>query len=351
MKNIKIVSLTACMAWMLSLMFLSSCSNDDSASVYRGAPVIESISRSGYDLAGNLLPSTPVTLVDPKNYYIIHGKGLLSTTKVYFNDFDTYFRPTFVTDTDIVILIDEKTPYSNTSNELKVVTGRGTAVFNLTVAPPVPTFNWFNSINASEGDIVTISGDYFLNPVVKVGTENVPVVSSALTEVKFKMPANATDKYVTVSNISGAAVSAEAIGSALYDDVLQGDAGHNAWQTADTFNASFKDDKVQGESSIKFVFGGWNGADMKFNSRDVSKYKAFRVKVKSISQNANASITFVFGGWAYQIKKSLTSTWTTIEIPFSDIGNPTTFDQLTLQESGNFGGNTILMDDMGFVLK
>ena len=43
--------------------------------------------------------------------------------------------------------------------------------------------------------------------------------------------------------------------------------------------------------------------------------------------------------------------WTYIEIPFSDIGNPTTFDQITFQESGNFGGNTILIDDMGFVLK
>ncbi|MNL67306.1 hypothetical protein D3C87_1918750 [compost metagenome] len=90
---------------------------------------------------------------------------------------------------------------------------------------------------------------------------------------------------------------------------------------------------------------------MKFNSRDVSKYKAFRVKVRSISANTDAKITFVFGGWAYQIQKSLASTWTTIEIPFSAIGNPTTFDQLTLQESGNFGGNTILMDDMGFVIK
>ena len=40
-----------------------------------------------------------------------------------------------------------------------------------------------------------------------------------------------------------------------------------------------------------------------------------------------------------------------LEIPFSDIGNPTTFDQITFQESGNFGGNTILIDDMGFVLK
>ena len=350
MKNIKIVSLAAFLALTISLFF-TSCSSDDSAAVYTGAPVIESVMPSGYNLDGSLKPLVPTTLVDPKNYYVIHGKGLLNTTKVYFNDFDTYFKPVFVTDTDIIILVDEKTPYANASNQLKVVTTNGTAVFDLTVAPPIPTFNWFNSINAAEGDVVTINGDYFLNPVVKVGTQNATIISSTLTEIKFKMPANALDKYVSVANISGVTASAVAVGSALYDDVLQGDAGHWMWNGSDVFDTNYKTDKTQGDSSIRFVFAGWGGADMKFNSRDVSKYKAFRVKVRSISANTDAKITFVFGGWAYQVQKSIASTWTTIEIPFSAIGNPTTFDQLTLQESGNFGGNTILMDDMGFVLK
>jgi len=53
----------------------------------------------------------------------------------------------------------------------------------------------------------------------------------------------------------------------------------------------------------------------------------------------------------HQIVKKFSTEWTYIEIPFSEIGDPTTFDQLTLQESGGFGGNTILFDDMGFVLK
>jgi len=351
MKNIKIVSLTACMTWVLSLMLFSSCSNDDSASAYTGAPVIESVMPSGYNQDGSLKPLTPTTLVDPKNYYVIHGKGFLGTTKVYFNDFDTYFRPTFVTDTDIIVLVDEKTPYANSSNQLKVVTNKGTAVFDLTVAPPVPTFNWFNSINAVEGDVVTINGDYFLNPIVKVGTQNATVISSTLTEVKFKMPANTLDKYVSVANISGVTSSSVAVGSALFDDVIQGDAGHWGWNPTDIFVDNFTGDKTQGTTSMKITFGGWGGADMKFVSRDVSKYKAFRVKVKGTSTNTDASLVFVFGGWAYQIKKAIPSTWTTIEIPFSEIGNPKTFDQLTFQESGNFGGNTILMDDMGFVLK
>lgn len=344
MKNIKIKYLLPFIMAFMVLGVFSSCSNDE-ASSSGGGPVITSVSLSK---EGTLVP---VTVGDPKNYYIIQGSGLSSVTKIYFNDFDTYFNPTLVTDTAIFVLIDEKTPYANSSNKLKLVTKQGTVLYDFVVAPPTPKFNSYNSINAAAGDVVTVYGDYFLNPTVKVGTIDVPVISSTLTEIKFKMPANATDKYVTVTNISGSTTSEEAVGSALYDDILQGDAGHWMWSGGDTFDTNFKDDKVQGEAAIKFVFGGWNGADMKFNSRDVSKYKAFRVKVKSVSTNTAASVIFVFGGWAYQIKKTITSQWTTIEIPFSDIGNPTTFDQLTLQESGNFGGNTILMDDMGFVLK
>lgn len=347
MKNIKIKYLLPFFVMVLVVSgVFSSCDNDDSGSGSDGAPVITSVAKAE---AGDLVP---VTQGDPKNYYIIRGTGLSFVEKIYFNDFDTYFNPVLVTDTEIFVLIDEKTPYANSSNQLKVVTKSGTALYDFITKPPTPKFNWYNSINAAEGDVVTVNGDYFLNPTVKVGTVDVPVISSTLTEVKFKMPANAMNKYVTVSNISGSTVSNQAVGSALYDDAFPEGSNHWMWDGADVFDTDFKDDKVQGESSIKFVFkAGWNGADMKFNSRNVSQYKAFRVRVKSLSANSAASIIFVFGGWAYQIKKTLTPEWTTIEIPFSDIGNPTTFDQLTLQESGNFGGNTIFMDDMGFILK
>lgn len=344
MKNIKIKYLLSYFAMALMAVGLfSSCDNESTTS--DSGLTITSVAKA---VAGDLLP---VTVGDPKNYYIIRGSGFTTVQKIYFNDFDTYFNPVLVTDTEIVVLIDEKTPYANASNKLKVVTKNGTLLYDFVVAPPTPKVDSYNSINAAAGDVVTVYGNYFLDPIVKVGTENVAVISSTLTEIKFKMPADAMDKYVTVTNISGSTVATQAIGSALYDDALQGDAGHWTWNGADTFNTGFTEDKVQGLASIKLIFGGWNGADMKFVSRDVTKYKAFKVRVKSISTNSDASLKFVFGGWAFQIIKKISTEWTTIEIPFSEIGNPTTFDQLTLQESGGFGGNTILMDDMGFVLK
>ncbi|MGO4770173.1 hypothetical protein ACEN2I_00785 [Flavobacterium sp. W22_SRS_FK3] len=351
MKNIKIVSLAACMVWMLSLMFFTSCSNDDSESVYSGAPVIETVSKSGYDEAGNLLPSTPATIGDPKNYYIIHGKGLSTTTKIYFNDFDTYFRPTFVTDTDIVVLIDEDTPYADASNKLKVVTQKGTAEFDFMIAPPVPTFTSFNRINAAEGDLVTIKGKYFLNPVVTLAkTATLPavpvtVMSSTLEQIVVKIPANANRRYLSVANISGSATAVEAIGTALYDEELYGVQWGGPW-AGKGVNFAFTGDAYQGEKSWQWEFGQWDGGNWGFNI-DVTPYKAMRIAIKG---SKNGRVNFNINGGANYVL-NVTTSWVYMEIPFTELGNPTNISMLTFQESNGDGGNTVLFDDIGFVLK
>lgn len=50
--------------------------------------------------------------------------------------------------------------------------------------------------------------------------------------------------------------------------------------------------------------------------------------MKSTVDNSSASLKMVFGGWAFQIVKPVTTGWTYIEIPFSEIGNPTTLTKL-----------------------
>jgi hypothetical protein len=351
MKNLKIVSLAACLALIISLLLFTSCSNDDNADASSGGPVIESVMPSGYNLDGTLKPLEPVTLVDPKNYYVIHGKGLLGTTKVYFNDFDTYFRPTFVTDTDIIVLVDEATPFANASNKLKVVTKNGTAEFDLMVAPPVPTFSGFNYINCAEGDEVIIKGKYFLDPIVTLSATPtqpavpVEVISSTLEQVVVKIPANADHRYLAVTNISGTAVSKEAIGTALYDDKLYGMQWGGPW-AGKGVNFDFGGDSYQGEKSWQWEFAGWDGGNWGFNF-DMTPYKAFRIAVKGAK---NGQVNFnLNGGPNYVIP--VTTSWVYMEIPLDKLGSPSSVTMITFQESNNDGGNTVLFDDLGFVLK
>lgn len=351
MKNFKIYSLTTCVIGLLFVLLFSSCSNDNDNDANAGLPVIESVMPSGYNTDGSLKPLEPVTKVDPKNYYVIHGKGFLSAQKIYFNDYETYFRPTFVTDTDIIVLVDENTPYANASNQLKVVTNKGTAVYDIVVAPPAPTFSGFNFINCAEGDEVIIKGKYFLEPVVTLAETptqpEVPVtiLSSTLEQIVIKIPANADKRHLAVTNISGTAVSREAIGTALYDDKLYGMQWGGPW-AGKGVNFSYDGDSFQGEKSWQWEFGQWDGGNWGFNI-DMTPYKAFRIAVKG---SKNGQVNFSLNGGANYVIPVSTS-WVYMEIPLDKLGSPTAVTMITFQESNNDGGNTVLFDDLGFVLK
>lgn len=359
MKKIKIVSLAACMIWALSLMLLSSCSNDDNASSHTGAPVIESVSPSGYETDGSLKPFEPVTVGYPKNFYVIHGKGFLTTTKVSFNDFSSYFRPTFVTDTDIVIQIDENTPYANSSNQLKVETKNGTAVFDFVIAPPVPTISSFYPINAAAGEEVTIAGKYFLNPIVTLAKttskEAVPVtvVSSTLEKIVIKVPENADLRYLTVANISGETTSAYAIGTAIFDDVSYYGLDFPSWNN---FQYVTDGTAEQGLVYISKKMDAWGNLQGNWAWYDqLTPFSGLRVAIKA---KVAGKVRLVFNGdWSDGSPVlNVTTEWKTFYLPWSmfsssDRVQNISFQNLSATEKGDGIENTFYIDNIGFMLK
>ena len=367
MKNIKIITLTACIALMLSLMLFSSCSNDDSSSS-SGAltPVIESVMRTGYDEDGVVLPLEPINFGIPKNYYIIHGKGLLSTQKVYFNDYDTPFRPTYVTDTDIVILIDTNTPYANSSNKIKLVTNNGTVLYDFLIAPPAPVLDWFNPMNGAAGDEITISGNYFLNPIVTLAaTPTLPavpvtVVSSTLTSIKIKIPANANNRNISVANLSGTATSVAAIGSSIYDDKFYSlDGGANGgWGISNvTLQNTTAGEVAQGLKAIKFDINAWSGfqADMWSNPIPVPAGSiGIRFQMKASTPCA-IGVIINQGNWgnagdpAGPAPFSLNNKFSEYVIKWADLGltaAPASITSIVFFNNGT--ASTQYIDDIGF---
>lgn len=329
---------------LLVLGVFSSC--DDSSDSGSGAPVISSIAKAE---EGDLVP---VTQGDPKNYYIIRGSGLSTVEKIYFNDFDTYFNPTLVTDTEIFVLIDEKTPYANASNKLKVVTKLGTIVYDFVIAPPSPTFGSFNPVNAADGDIITIYGNYFLNPIVKVGTVTVPVISSTLTEIKVKLPAGSNKKYISVTNISGTVTSAYAIGTALFDDVAYYGFTFPAWNNH-TYESDGKAE--QGLIHIKKKMAAWDNLQGDWSWYDqIADYKGIRIAVRADNPG---TLKFIFNGdWSERNMLTVGTGWTTYVIPWSALGNADhvqniSFQNMSKDAAGNGIENTFYIDNIGFVLK
>jgi hypothetical protein len=357
MKNFKITLINTFIVLMLSILLFSSC-NDDQSNDSASNPVITSVVASAYDEITNLPADlTPVTKGDPKNYYIIRGTGLSSVQKIYFNNFDTYFNPVLVTDTEIFVLIDENTPYANASNELKVVTKMGTVIYPFIVAPPSPTFGSFNPINATEGTEVTIYGKYFLNPVVTIAataTEpaiNVPVISSSLEKIIIKIPANAQNRYITVANISGKATSKEAIGTAIYDDTFYG-----SWTIESWNNHTYETDSSaqQGTTYIKKKMGAWDNMQGNWGWDDqIEAYGGIRISIKG---SKPGTLKFIFNGdWSERNMLEVKTEWTTYEIPWSALGNADHVQNISFQNMSKEGSdgiaNEICIDNLGYFLK
>lgn len=297
------------------------------------APLISTISNK-YPASGEILTVTginfynvPLVILGNANLDII--PGTLTTTK-----FDVKIPANFEYG-----LLTVKTNYGK-SNQVKVG-----------IEPAPPTINSFNPINAVSGDEVTIYGDGFVSPIVTLSATatqpeiSLTIVSYTLDKIVVKIPDNADYRKISVTNSIGTSTAVEAIGTALYDDELRGMQWGGPW-AGQGVNFAYTGDSYQGDKSWQWVFGGWDGGNWGFNI-DMSRYKSLRIAIKG---SKNGQVNFNLNGGANYVLP-VTTSWVYMEIPLSELGSPSSVTMLTFQESGNSGGNTVLFDDIGFVLK
>lgn len=360
MKNIKNrMLLKLCLLASISILLFTSCSNDsgDSGGSSTGKLEVTGISKSVVDdplVDGDREVDVPTDIINAGNYYIIRGSGFSTLKSISFNGLESYFNSTFVTDNAIVVLVDEKTPYYNEMDEMKIVTNVGTLKYKVAIRPPSPSIKGF-PINPNAGDIITIKGEYFLRPVVNFGTTKVELIESSLTEIKVKVPDDFKYKYLSITNVSGTTVAGQAFGSALYDDAPTNIWGWDEkWDGTNVFDLAYTKDFSQGSKCIEWKSGEWDGyliALASWNFTDTDKFKAVRFSVKGAKAG---KVKFFINGNAdsnFKVVEFKSDSWTYIEIPFSDLGNPAVLSKIGWQEFGGFGGNTILLDDIGLVLK
>lgn len=329
---------------LLMMLCFVSCNNDDNSSSTE--PTITSVNRA-LNIAsdGSKEIDVPTEIGYPNNTYFIKGKGFSSLEKIYFNDFESYFNPTMVTDSVIVITIDIDTPYENVSNELKIVTKNGTATYPFVIGPPAPILTkGFNPVNAQEGDEITIYGNYFLDPVVKVGETTVPIITSSLTEIKIKAPAGADKKYISVTNITGTATSTYAIGTAIYDDKF-----YDGW----TFNdvTYLSDGKAQqGLTYFKKAIGAWSGMESNWSwYSNISDYSGLRFSVRA--EQPGGRLVLIFNGdWGNYRQINVTTEWQEFFIPWSDLNNADHVQVMHFRNDSDTA-NVYYFDNIGYKLK
>ncbi|RYJ42077.1 hypothetical protein [Flavobacterium beibuense] len=319
-----------------------SCSDDDS-SASTSAPEINSIALSADE---NL---EPLEVGYANNMYAIQGVGFSTLQKVYFNDTDTYFNPTLVTENTIFVTIDKDTPYADASNELKIVTKYGTAVYPFIVAPPAPELRSFQPVNAADGEVVTLLGNYFLDPVVTVGGVEAEIVSTSLTEVAIKLPAGSQHKYIEVETISGSDTWGTAVGTAIYDDAF-----YDPWTIEEWNNHEYITDPAkayQGVTFIKKEISGWDNIQGNWAWDDqISQYTGIRFSVRS---DDPGKLVLIFNGanWGdANFAFTTTSDWKEYRYTWEELGGmPEALQNISFQE---FTGAThnYYFDNIGFTV-
>lgn len=356
MKNIKDkMILKLCFLASISIWLFASCSNDDSGNS-SGKLEVTGISRSVIDdplVDGDREVDVPTEIINAGNYYIIRGSGFSTLKSISFNGLESYFNPTLVTDNAIVVMVDQKTPYYNEMDEMKIVTNMGTLNYKIAIRPPNPNIKGF-PINPNPGDIITITGEYFLRPVVNFGDTAVQPISSTLTEIKVKVPDNIQYKSLSVTNVSGTTVAGQSLGSAFYDDAFTSLSSYNGVWRPETnhYDIAYDKDASQGTKCINWTSGpDWDGFYIGVDKSkiDLSKYKGIRINIKG--QKAGSVSVILNGNYGNTASLKFGTNWTYFEVLFSGLGSPTELKEITLQETGGFGGNNLYIDDIGLVLK
>lgn len=322
MKNLKINITLSILALVAVFASLTSCSDDDAKT--GGQPKIESVSLAYND-----------SLVEQgyaNNMYIVRGKGFTGTQKIYFNDTDTYFNATLVTDEVIFVTIDKNTPYENASDELKVVTLDGTAIYHFVVAPPAPELRSFQPVNAADGEQITIYGNFFLDPSVSVGGVEAEIVSSTMTQIVAILPPGSQKKYVQVETISGKSEWNTAVGTAIYDDAF-----YTPWTIEAWNNHTYVTDLTkayQGTTFIKKEINGWDNIQGNWAwDENIADYDGIRIAVRS---DDAGKLVFIFNGqfWGDATHSFATGTeWTEYRFTWDQLGGkPQALQNISFQE-------------------
>lgn len=139
----------------------------------------------------------------------IMGENLQDAVEIWFNDQRATLTPTYITNTSIIVSIPSKIP-GDISNQLKIIFSNGkTLLYDFKVQISKPTVTSMVSEFVNEGDVATIQGNYFYEPLEVSFTGGVKgeIVSVEDQLIQVRVPAGAQPGPLTVKTKFGETAS------------------------------------------------------------------------------------------------------------------------------------------------
>lgn len=104
-----------------------------------------------------------LSLVNPGQYVILDGAGLMSSEQVLFDGVPATYNAALTADQHLVIQVPNITPEALSgpkANTIEIISSKGTATFQFPVDPPAPVVTSISDEFAHPGDVITINGQF-----------------------------------------------------------------------------------------------------------------------------------------------------------------------------------------------
>jgi hypothetical protein len=195
MKKFNKIALLVASALAIAALF-TSCDKDDD----NGAARIDYVRITRPESSDSLLIGAGQGLL-----IAIVGENLRNTVEIWFNDQKAVLTPTYITNTTILVSIPSQIP-KQVTNKMKLIFSNGQELlYDFVVQISKPLVSSMVSEFVNEGDVATIRGDYFYEPVTVTFTGGVTGEKISITDklIQVKVPAGAQMGSVTVKTNFG----------------------------------------------------------------------------------------------------------------------------------------------------
>ncbi|MEO6453986.1 MAG: glycan-binding surface protein [Ginsengibacter sp.] len=135
----------------------------------------------------------------------VMGENLGNAAEMWFNDQQASLNPTYITNTTILVNVPAQIPLS-INNKLKIIfKGGDSLLYDFQVQISKPAVNNMLSEYVNNGEVATIRGDFFYNPLTVTFTGGIAgeVVSVKDQEIQVRIPAGVQPGPVIVKTNFG----------------------------------------------------------------------------------------------------------------------------------------------------
>lgn len=139
------------------------------------------------------------------NLIAIVGENLQNAREVWFNDQKASLTPTYITNTSILVSVPNPIPRDITNKLTIIFSNKDTLKYDFKVQISEPTVSGMNSEYVLTGDVASIRGDYFYQPLTVTfeGGVTGELVSVEDKLIKVRVPAGAMPGQITVTTNFG----------------------------------------------------------------------------------------------------------------------------------------------------